>query len=164
MKETHTPALDVLGQRNLELGPFVDGGQSAAPWIHWKLRADEDGIVWLLLDKKGTGTNTLSEDVLTELDGALAKIEQDRPRGLVIRSAKQSGFIAGADINEFRGLTDPTKIEALIARGHAVLDRLDRLPLPTVAVIHGYCLGGGLEVALACDHRVATDDASFGFP
>ena len=164
MKETYTPALDVLGQRNLELGPFVDGGQSAAPWIHWKLRADEDGIVWLLLDKKGTGTNTLSEDVLTELDEALAKIEQDRPRGLVIRSAKQSGFIAGADINEFRGLTDPTKIEALIARGHAVLDRLDRLPLPTVAVIHGYCLGGGLEVALACDHRVAIDDASFGFP
>jgi len=164
MKETHTPALDVLGQRNLELGPFLDGGQSACPWIHWKLRADEDGIVWLLLDKKGTGTNTLSEDVLTELDGALAKIEQDRPRGLVIRSAKQSGFIAGADINEFRGLTDPTKIEALIARGHAVLDRLDRLPLPTVAVIHGFCLGGGLEVALACDHRVAIDDASFGFP
>jgi len=164
MKETHTPALDVLGQRNLELGPFLDGGQSACPWIHWKLRADEDGIVWLLLDKKGTSTNTLSEDVLTELDEALAKIEQDRPRGLVIRSAKQSGFIAGADINEFRGLTDPTKIEALIARGHAVLDRLDRLPLPTVAVIHGYCLGGGLEVALACDHRVATDDASFGFP
>ena len=54
MKNTYTPALDVLGQRNLELGPFVDGGQSAAPWIHWKLRADEDGIVWLLLDKKGT--------------------------------------------------------------------------------------------------------------
>ena len=113
MKETYTPALDVLGQRDLELGPFVDGGQGAAPWIHWKLRADEDGIVWLLLDKKGTGTNTLSEDVLTELDGALAKIEQDRPRGLVIRSAKQSGFIAGADINEFRGLTDPTKSRPL---------------------------------------------------
>jgi 3-hydroxyacyl-CoA dehydrogenase / enoyl-CoA hydratase / 3-hydroxybutyryl-CoA epimerase len=164
MEETRIPALDVLGRRNLELGPFVDGGQSVGPWAHWKLRADEDGIVWLLLDKKGTSTNTLSEDVLTELDAVLTTIEQDRPRALVIRSAKQSGFIAGADINELRGVTDPTKIEALIARGHGVLDRLDRLPLPTVAVIHGYCLGGGLEMALACDHRIAIDDASFGFP
>ena len=56
------------------------------------------------------------------------------------------------------------QIEALLTRGHAVLDRLDRLPLPTIAVIHGYCLGGGLEVALACDHRLAIDGASFGFP
>src|SRR5262245_13723321 len=164
MKETHTPALDVLGKRNLELGPFADGSQSAGPWMHWKMCPDEDGIVWLLLDKKGTGTNTLSENVLTEFDAVLRKIEQDRPRGLVIRSAKQGGFIAGADINEFRGITDPAKIEAIIARGHEVIDRLDRLPLPTVAVIHGYCLGGGLEVALACDHRIAVDDATFGFP
>ena len=84
--------------------------------------------------------------------------------GLVIRSAKPGGFIAGADIAQFRGVTDPAQIEALLTRGHAVLDRLDRLPLLTVAVIHGYCLGGGLEVALACDYRIAIDDASFGFP
>ncbi|MGC2717920.1 MAG: enoyl-CoA hydratase-related protein, partial [Pseudolabrys sp.] len=164
MKDTHAPVLDVLGSRNLELGPFMAEGKGDVSWAHWKMRADENGIVWLLLDKKDTSTNTLSEDVLTELDAALAKIEQDRPPGLVIRSAKQSGFIAGADINEFRGVTDPAKIETLIARGHAVLDRLDRLPLPTIAVIHGYCLGGGLEVALACDRRIAIDDASFGFP
>jgi len=164
MKETHAPVLDVLGSRNLELGPFTAEGKSDGSWVHWQMRGDEDGIVWLVLDKKGTGTNTLSEDVLAELDAALAKIEQDRPPGLVIRSAKQSGFIAGADINEFRGVTDPAKIETLIASGHAVLDRLDRLPLPTIAIIHGYCLGGGLEVALACDRRIAIDDASFGFP
>ena len=163
-QKTHTPALDVLGERNLELGPFAVGEQNSGPWTHWKMRADEDGIAWLVLDKKGTGTNTLSEEVLAELDAALAKNEQDRPRGLVIRSAKQNGFIAGADIGEFRGSTDPAKIEADIARGHAVIDRLDRLPLPTVAVVHGYCLGGGLEVALACDRRIAIDDASFGFP
>ena len=94
----------------------------------------------------------------------LDKLERDRPRGLVIRSAKPGGFIAGADIAQFRGVTDAAQIEALLTRGHAVLDRLDRLPLPTVAVIHGYCLGGGLEVALACDIRIAIDDASFGFP
>ena len=102
--------------------------------------------------------------MLTELDDVLGKIERDRPRGLVIRSAKPGGFIAGADIGEFRGVTDAAQVEALLTRGHAVLDRLDRLPLPTVAVIHGYCLGGGLEVALACDYRIAIEDASLGFP
>jgi 3-hydroxyacyl-CoA dehydrogenase/enoyl-CoA hydratase/3-hydroxybutyryl-CoA epimerase len=163
-KETHTPALDVLGKRDLELGPIASDEKSDGSWTHWKMRSDEDGIVWLVLDKKGTGTNTLSEDVLTELDAALAKVEQDLPRGLVIRSAKQSGFIAGADIGEFSGVTDIAKIEADIARGHAVFDRLDRLPLPTVAVIHDYCLGGGLELALACDRRIAIEGASFGFP
>ncbi len=128
------------------------------------MRTDEDGIAWLLFDKKDASANTLSAEVLTELDAVLDKLERDRPRGLVIRSAKRSGFIAGADIAQFRGVTDTAPIEALLTRGHAVLDRLDRLPLPTVAVIHGYCLGGGLEVALACDYRIAIDDASFGFP
>ena len=70
----------------------------------------------------------------------------------MIRSAKHGGFIAGADIAQFRDVTSTRKIEALLTRGHAILDRLDRLPLPTVAVIHGYCLGGGLELALACDY------------
>ena len=102
--------------------------------------------------------------MLTEFNDVLEKIERDQPRGLVIRSAKRSGFIAGADIGEFRDMTDAAPIESPLTRGHAVIDRLDRLTLPTVAVIHGYCLGGGLEVALACDYRIAIDDASFGFP
>jgi hypothetical protein len=89
---------------------------------------------------------------------------QLRPAGLVIRSAKPGGFIAGGGIGGFRGITDAAKVEAEIARGHAVLDRLDQLPLPTIAVIHGYCLGCRLEVALACDHRIAIEGASFGFP
>ncbi|HET7850965.1 MAG TPA: 3-hydroxyacyl-CoA dehydrogenase NAD-binding domain-containing protein [Pseudolabrys sp.] len=165
MKETHTPALDVLGKRNLELGPFAAAeADQAGPWTHWKMRTDEDGIAWLLFDKKDASANTLSEETLSELNAALEKIEKERPRGLVIRSAKQSGFIAGADINDFVGSKDASKIADDIARGHAVLDRLDRLALPTVAVVHGYCLGGGLEVALACDHRIAIDNASFGFP
>src|ERR1700686_856370 len=160
------PTLAILGKRDIELGPFVigEGEPEPSPWAHWQLRTDEDGIAWLLFDKKDSSANTLSEDVLTELNAVLEKIERDHPRGLVIRSAKRSGFIAGADIAQFRGVTDPAPIEATLTRGHAVLDRLDRLPLPTVAVIHGYCLGGGLEVALACDFRIAIDDASFGFP
>lgn len=167
MNKPHTkPALDVLDKRDLELGPFAfgDAAESTGPWTHWRMRRDEDGVAWLLFDKKDASANTLSEEMLTELDGVLAALEQDRPRGLVIRSAKPKGFIAGADIAQFRGVTDTARIETLLTAGHAVLDRLDRLPIPTVAVIHGYCLGGGLEVALACDRRIATDDASFGFP
>ena len=160
------PALAVLGKRNLELGPFAvdEAPQEAGPFAHWRMRADPDGIVWLLFDKKDSSANTLSAEVLTELDAILQKLEANPPRGVVIRSAKRSGFIAGADIAQFRGVKDVAQIEALIARGHAVFDRLDRLPSVTIAVVNGYCLGGGLELALACDYRIAIDDASFGFP
>jgi 3-hydroxyacyl-CoA dehydrogenase / enoyl-CoA hydratase / 3-hydroxybutyryl-CoA epimerase len=157
--------LAILGPRDIELGPFDgDVAPDAGAWANWRLRTDPDGIAWLLFDKKDSSANTLSEDTLNELNAVLDKVERDRPRGLVIRSAKRSGFIAGADIAMLKGRTDVAQVEAMISRGHAVLDRLDRLPLPTVAVIHGYCLGGGLEVALACDFRIAIDDASFGFP
>jgi 3-hydroxyacyl-CoA dehydrogenase/enoyl-CoA hydratase/3-hydroxybutyryl-CoA epimerase len=158
------PVLAILGDRNLELGPFAAGTGDAGPWQHWRLHTDEDNIAWLLFDKKDASANTLDEATLTELNAVLEKVEQEHPRGLVIRSAKPSGFIAGADIAQFRGVTDPAQVEAMLTKGHAVLDRLDTLPLPTVAVIHGFCLGGGLEVALACDKRIAVDDASFGFP
>ena len=160
------PVLDILDPRDLELGPFAVGEarDDAAPWKHWRMRTDEDGIAWLLFDKKDASTNTLDDDTLTELDAVLDKLERERPRGLVIRSAKPGGFVAGADIAQFTRITDTAQIEALLTRGHGVLNRLDRLPLPTIAVIHGYCLGGGLELVLACDKRVAIDDASFGFP
>jgi 3-hydroxyacyl-CoA dehydrogenase/enoyl-CoA hydratase/3-hydroxybutyryl-CoA epimerase len=160
------PVLDILEPRDLELGPFAIGEtcDDTTPWKHWRMRTDEDGIAWLLFDKQGASANTLDGETLTELDAALDKLERDRPRGLVIRSAKPSGFVAGADIAQFTRITDTAQIEALLTRGHAVFDRLDRLPSPTVAVIHGYCLGGGLELALACDIRIAIDDASFGFP
>src|SRR5580658_1945664 len=161
---TGKPALDVIGKRDLELGPFAAAPAEPGPWTHWRMRNDEDGVAWLLFDKKDASANTLSEEVLIELDAVLTMVSQLRPNGLVVRSAKPGGFIAGADIGGFRGITDAAKVEAELARGHAVLDRLDQLPLPTVAVIHGYCLGGGLEVALACDHRIAVDGASFGFP
>jgi 3-hydroxyacyl-CoA dehydrogenase / enoyl-CoA hydratase / 3-hydroxybutyryl-CoA epimerase len=165
-KPAAKPAMAILGERDLELGPFAidEVRQDDSPWTNWRMRTDEDGIAWLLFDKKDASANTLSADVLSELDVVLNKLERDRPRGLVIRSAKPSGFIAGADIAQFRGVTETAPVEALLTRGHAILDRLDRLPLPTIAVVHGYCLGGGLEVALACDYRIAIDSASFGFP
>ena len=102
--------------------------------------------------------------MIEELDTVLAALESERPTGLVIRSAKTSGFIAGADVNEFRGATDPGAVETEIGQAHAVIDRLEALKVPSVAVIHGFCLGGGLEVALACQSRIAIDGARFGFP
>jgi 3-hydroxyacyl-CoA dehydrogenase / enoyl-CoA hydratase / 3-hydroxybutyryl-CoA epimerase len=153
--------MDVLGDRVLELGPKPD---ASGPYRHFKLTRDDDGIAWLLFDRAGASANTLSADVIEELDSVLAALEGERPSGLVIRSAKPSGFIAGADVNEFRGASDPRPVETAIGRAHAVIDRLEALKVPTVAVIHGFCLGGGLEVALACQSRIAIDGARFGFP
>src|SRR6202158_3015151 len=157
---------DTLAPRNLELAPFTapPGAKAASPWRHWKLATDVDGIAWLIIDKQGAGANTLSEDVITELDDVLATIEREAPKGLVIRSGKPGGFIVGADIGEFRDTTKTANIEARLDRAHPIIDRLDRLKLPTIAVIHGYCLGGGLEIALACDYRIAIEGASLGFP
>ncbi|MHC2621702.1 3-hydroxyacyl-CoA dehydrogenase/enoyl-CoA hydratase/3-hydroxybutyryl-CoA epimerase [Bradyrhizobium huanghuaihaiense] len=153
--------MTALGDRVLTLGPqpATDG-----PYRHFKLTRDADGVAWLLFDRDGASANTLSSDVMEEFDAALAAIETERPAGLVIRSAKPSGFIAGADVNEFRGAADPEMVETRIRAAHAVVDHLEVLKLPTVAVIHGFCLGGGLEVALACQARIAIDGARFGFP
>jgi 3-hydroxyacyl-CoA dehydrogenase/enoyl-CoA hydratase/3-hydroxybutyryl-CoA epimerase len=157
---------DSLKARDLELGPFSEAKTSnvASPWKHWKLKTDGDAIAWLIIDKQGASANTLSEDVIVELGDALTTIEREAPKGLVIRSSKPGGFIAGADIGEFRDSKKAADIETRLGRAQTNIDRLDRLKLPTVAVIHGYCLGGGLEVALACDYRIAVDDASLGFP
>jgi 3-hydroxyacyl-CoA dehydrogenase/enoyl-CoA hydratase/3-hydroxybutyryl-CoA epimerase len=153
--------MNVLGDRVLELGPRPEGD---GPYRNFKLTRDADGIAWLLFDRAGASANTLSADVIEELDKVLAALESQRPAGLVIRSAKKSGFIAGADVNEFRGASDPRAVETAISHAHSVIDRLEALKVPSVAVIHGFCLGGGLEVALACQSRIAIDGARFGFP
>lgn len=153
--------MDVLGDRVLELGPTPD---AESPYRNFKLTRDDDGIAWLLFDRAGASANTLSSDAIEEFDAVLAALESQRPAGLVIRSAKKSGFIAGADVNEFRGAADPRAVETAIGHAHAVIDRLEALKIPTVAVIHGFCLGGGLEVALACQSRIAMSGARFGFP
>jgi 3-hydroxyacyl-CoA dehydrogenase / enoyl-CoA hydratase / 3-hydroxybutyryl-CoA epimerase len=157
---------NVLKPRNLELGPHshAPAAEELGSWINWKLKRDEDGVLWLVIDKSGASANTLSKDVLRELDAVLAKIEGESAKGLVLRSGKPAGFIAGADVTELRDVKTAPDMEARLTQAHAVLDRLDRLKLATIAVIHGYCLGGGLELALACDYRIALDDASLGFP
>jgi 3-hydroxyacyl-CoA dehydrogenase/enoyl-CoA hydratase/3-hydroxybutyryl-CoA epimerase len=160
-KAFESQIMDVLKDRVLELGPTYAAGGT---YRNFHLTRDEDGIAWLLFDREGSSANSLSADVMEELDKIIAALESDRPIGLVIRSAKASGFIAGADINEFRGASDARQVETDIGRAHAVIDRLEALRVPTVAVVHGFCLGGGLEVALACNMRIAIDNARFGFP
>src|SRR5258708_5213998 len=89
----------------------------------WKLERDSEAIAWLTIDKPATSANVLSAGVLVELDGLLARLEADPPRGVVVISAKKSGFVAGADIKEFTGLTDAASGYALIRRGQQVLNR-----------------------------------------
>ncbi|HEY0768502.1 MAG TPA: 3-hydroxyacyl-CoA dehydrogenase NAD-binding domain-containing protein, partial [Steroidobacteraceae bacterium] len=132
----------------------------------WRVERDSDGIAWLTLDKPGTSANVLSGGVLSELDGLLGTLEKDLPRGVVVISAKKSGFVAGADIKEFTAITDAASGYQLIHRGQQVLNRLAALACPSVAAIHGFALGGGLELALACRYRVGVADErlSLGLP
>src|SRR5215467_12813950 len=132
----------------------------------WKLEKDADSVVWLTIDKPNTSANVLSSHVLRELDTILAPLIQNPPRAVIVISGKKSGFIAGADIKEFTGITDVEAGFRLIHAGQEVLNRLEALRCPTVAALHGFALGGGLELALACRYRVAVNDEklSLGFP
>ena len=127
---------------------------------HWQMQSREDGVLVLSLDRAGTPVNTLAQEVLGELDGLLERLAADPPKGLVIRSAKPTGFIAGADIKEFQAFDENGVVGDAIRRGQQVFQRLAELPFPTVAAIHGFCMGGGTELALACRYRVASSDAS----
>lgn len=155
------PVLDFLQPRAFELGPTSTTPSDLA---HWRLTRDRDNVAWAVLDKAGASANTLTQEVLAELDIILDRLEADRPRGLVLRSGKPQGFIAGADVRQFVGAADVAEVGAQMARAQDVVDRLDRLTIPTIAVVHGYALGGGLEIALACRRRIAIEGASFGFP
>ncbi|HEY4581339.1 MAG TPA: 3-hydroxyacyl-CoA dehydrogenase NAD-binding domain-containing protein [Lysobacter sp.] len=130
------------------------------PMLHWHAESRDDGVVLLSFDKAESAVNTFSQDVLIELDGILERLQLEPPKGLVIRSAKASGFIAGADIKEFQLFDARGTVGDAIGRGQRVFQRIATLPFRTVAAIHGFCMGGGTEIALACGYRVASDDAS----
>ncbi len=136
----------------------------------FRFERDEQGIGWLTLDRPDSSANTLSGPILLELQrhiGALGDARGEAPlRGLVIRSGKASGFIAGADIREFTAFASEAEALAHIELGQRVFNQLEALPFPTVALIHGFALGGGLELALACRYRVALADAklALGLP
>lgn len=125
---------------------------------HWTIERNADGLAWLTLDKIGATANTLSGEVLAELNEALDLLDADAPRGLVIRSGKANGFIAGADVDEFAGVTDEAGALAIVKRGWDTFERLAQVRYPTLALVKGFCLGGGLELALACRYRVVVDE------
>jgi len=133
---------------------------------HWQIERDARGVVWLTLDKAGSTSNTLSRDVLTELECQLDIALANPPKALVIQSGKSNGFILGADVSEFASLDSAAEGTAAAAQGQAVLAKIESLQCPTVAAIDGYALGGGLELALACDYRVAVEsyERTLGLP
>jgi 3-hydroxyacyl-CoA dehydrogenase/enoyl-CoA hydratase/3-hydroxybutyryl-CoA epimerase len=136
----------------------------------WMLNVDDNRIAWLTLDKPGASANTLTGAVLRELLQQLQQLRgqsaDNAVRGLVIRSAKSSGFIAGADIREFTTFGSAAEALEHIHLGQRVCAQVEALPIPTVAAVHGFCLGGGLELALACRYRIAVGDSrlSLGLP
>ena len=121
---------------------------------------DAEGIAWLNFDDADSGTNVLSAAMFADLDSALDDIVKDPPAGLVFLSNKKTGFIAGADVKAFTRIDTEAQVKELIGAGQSMLNRIEALALPTVALIHGFCLGGGLELALACDYRIACEDES----
>jgi len=127
-------------------------------WKHWNLTRDAEGIAWLALDRADETTNALSKEVMAELASVLDEFDAAPPQGLVIRSAKAAGFIAGADINEFGILATPEGVRELVARGWDLFNRLAAVRYPTLALVRGHCLGGGLELALACRTLLVVDE------
>ena len=136
----------------------------------WRFSVDREGIAWAIFDREGESANALGRRPLEELGAIVQHVEglagSGQISGLVIMSGKEKSFIVGADIREFDQLDSETKVIEAIRPVNMMLDRIERLPVPVVCAIHGACVGGGLELALACHYRIATrDDATrVGFP
>lgn len=136
----------------------------------WRFSIDEQQIAWAIFDREGESQNALGRRPLEELGLIIERVEagaRDRTiAGLAILSGKEKGFIVGADVREFEQFTSESEVREGIRPVLEMLDRIEKLPVPVVCGIHGFCLGGGLELALACHYRIATRDDStrLGFP
>ncbi len=133
---------------------------------HWKWQHQPNGILHLYMDTSDSSVNKFSQGVLKELNRIVERINIDPPQGVILLSAKEKGFIAGADITEFATIFTEGKAYEAIRLGQKIFDSIERLPCVTVSAIDGFCMGGGTEISLACDHRVATDsdDTRIGLP
>jgi 3-hydroxyacyl-CoA dehydrogenase / enoyl-CoA hydratase / 3-hydroxybutyryl-CoA epimerase len=137
---------------------------------HWHFQIDFEQIAWAVIDVEGQSQNTLGRAQFEELDAIVRAVEEGAAaktvRGLVIMSGKEKSFVAGADIREFDALATEAQVIEVVQAGTSVFDRIERLPVPVVAAIHGFCLGGGLELSLACHYRIASreDGTRLGLP
>lgn len=133
---------------------------------HFSVEHDRDDLAWVTFDKVGESTNTLSAEAMEEFAALLDTLKKQSLRGVIIQSAKPSGFIAGADVAEFTAISTPEEVLSLVRRGWSTFQKLAALPFPTVALVKGFCMGGGLELALACRYRVAVDvpETRFALP
>lgn len=128
-------------------------------WKHWRLDIDRDNLAWLTFDRAHSSTNTFSSEALHELAEVCSRLQADQPKGLAVLSAKENGFAAGADIDEFTTFKTAEEAFAFTRLGNEVFDQVAALAFPTVALIHGFCMGGGTELALACKYRIIDDGA-----
>ncbi|MBA3660549.1 MAG: enoyl-CoA hydratase/isomerase family protein [Gammaproteobacteria bacterium] len=125
---------------------------------HWRLETDEDQILWLYFDKQNASVNTIDRAVMEELSNIVDTLAHDTThKAVIIASGKKNGFIAGADISQFTKFKDIDEAIFALSSGQHILNKLEALKMPTIAMIDGFCLGGGMELALACRYRVADE-------
>ncbi len=126
-----------------------------------RIERPNPGVMTIVIDMPDRAVNVLDEGLLRDLDAVVSSLEQDQTLSLVVfRSGKESGFLAGADVQQLQQVATAQEVETAIRAGQQLYSRIAALPMLTVAVIHGPCLGGGLELALACGFRAARDDES----
>ncbi len=133
---------------------------------HWRLEFDMDQVCWLTLDRDGESVNSLSNEVLRELGQIITFLESEPPAGLVLQSGKKGSFIVGADVREFEQVDNVKQAAGFIREAQQLFNRVETLSFPTAVIIDGYCLGGGLELALCFDYRIVknTPGTRLGFP
>ena len=127
------------------------------------IKYEEEGMVGLLTINRPKALNALNSQVLEELDKTLESIDKNKIRALIITGAGEKSFVAGADIGEMSSLSKKEG-EAFGKKGNDVFRKLETFPIPVIAAVNGFALGGGCEISMSCDIRICSDNAIFGQP